>query len=102
MAKITKLFVPDALQVQGKLNIPLVVTKAIEDGVEVYHGFVPGLTVEDCVSPSLDSCKARLKQEAERLIDKYLKEDKEFPFFPTKEEIIENFDGVCNIKFIKI
>lgn len=102
MAKTTKLFVPDAMQMQGQLNVPLVITKVIEDDVELYRGFVPGLTTEDCVSPSLDTCKERLRQDAEKMIDKYLKEGKEFPFFPTKEEIIEDFDGVCNIRFIKI
>ena len=102
MAKTTKLFTPDALVVQGNLNIPLVITKVIEDDVELYHGFVPGFTKEDCVSPDLDSCKRRLKEAAEKLIDQYLQEGKEFPFFPTKDEIIEDFEGVCNIRFIKI
>ncbi len=102
MARITKLFVPDALAVEKELNMPLVITRVVEDDVELYHGFVPGLTKEDCISPSLDSCKARLKKDADKLVDKYLKENIEFPFFPTKEEIIEDFENVCYIKFIKL
>ena len=100
--RVTKLFVPDAMQENKVLNVPMVITRVEEEGVEVYHGFVPGLTKEDSIAVSIDACKKLLKEETEKLVDKYLKEGKEFPFFPTKEEIIQDFDGVCQITFIKL
>ena len=73
MAKITKMFVPDAIQVQKELKIPMVITKKLEDGVEVYHGFVPGLTKEDSISIDLSACKKLLREDTDKLIDSYLK-----------------------------
>ncbi len=102
MARITKMFVPDSMQVQKELKIPMVITKKIEDGVEVYHGFVPGLTKEDCISIEMAACKKLLREDTDKIIDSYLKNQKEFPFFPTKEEIIEDFDNVCQITFITL
>ncbi len=102
MVKITKLFVPDAMQEQKELFVPLVITKVTDDVMEVYHGFVPGLTKEDCVSMSQKTCMKLLKEDVEKLIDKYLEEGLPFPFFPTEEEIYNDFDDVCEIKMIKL
>ena len=102
MARITKLFVPDSMQVEKELKLPLVVTKVAENGVYVYHGFVPGFTKEDCRATTQESCVKMLKGEVDKLIDYYLKNNMAFPFFPTKEEVIADFDNVCHITMIKI
>ncbi len=102
MPKITKLFIPDSLAINAELKIPLVYTKVIEDEVEVYHGFVPGLTLKDSVATSLEACKELLQENVNVIIDKYLDDKKPFPFFPEKEQIINDFEGVCHISYIKI
>jgi len=89
----------DSLSISGEINMPLVI---IKNSNNTFNGFIPGLTKNDIVSDSLDLCKINLKEQALNIIKDYKKNNTPFPFFPTKEELLKDFENVCYISFIKI
>ena len=90
----------DALSISGELSVPLVIIWKTENKQKSFHGFVPALSKKDIISHNLEDCKTALKAEALKLIKQY--KNTEFPFFPSKEEILKDFENVCYLTFIKI
>ncbi len=93
----------DALAQTGEVSIPLVVIKNSMESAKIpYIGFIPGFLMKNINGYTIDECKTKLK---EYLINKLkiMKLNEEpFPFFPTKEEILKDYDNVELVEFIKI
>lgn len=92
----------DTLSINGEIQMPLVILLKTSLTKKEYIGFIPGLTKKDIVSSDLEECKNNLKQCAQDLVKKMATENSPFPFFPTKEEIMSDFENVCYIGFVKI
>lgn len=97
MARITNFGSVDSLQ-NGEQLVPLVVVR--KDSA--YHGFVPGLIFNYVEATNKEECFKNLKEKTLNFIKTMIKEEKPFPFFPNKKEIMEDFESVVDIKFIKI
>lgn len=80
--------------IDGKISIPLVVTK--EEGK--YHGFIPGIVMKDFVCATVSECEEKLKVYIKNYIIDMRKTKKPYPFFPTNEDIKKDFKGVVLIK----
>ena len=85
-------------EVDGTINLPLVITK--EDGK--YHGFIPGIVMQDFVCASTAECETKLKLYVRNYILEMRKTKSPYPFFPTNEEIKKDFKGVVLIKRLMI
>lgn len=94
--------VADSLSVNGEISLPLVVIFKTKLDKKYFHGFIPGITKNDIVSEQLEECKKLLKDTAKTIINEYGESNIPFPFFPTKQELLEDFNNVCYISFIKI
>ncbi len=81
-------------EVDGKVNIPLVITK--ENGG--YHGFIPGIVMKDIVCLTTQECEVKLKDFIKLYVKKAKQENLPYPFFPTNEEIKKDFKNVVVIK----
>ena len=81
-------------ETNGTISIPLVVTKENAK----YHGFVPGIVMNDFVCASTAECEEKLKAYIKNYILDMRKTKKPYPFFPTNEEIKKDFAGVVLIK----
>lgn len=92
----------NSLIASKEVKAPLVILKKIVDNETKYIGFVPGLLMNNIESANIEDVKAKLEKQTKSFINKMLKEDKPFPFFPTKEEIIEDYPETTYLKFIKI
>lgn len=92
----------NALSEMHELSVPIVILQRKKLDQKQYIGFVPALTKKDIVCNSLDECKTILKQAAKDLIVNMYLTNTPFPFFPTKEEILEDFENVCYVSFIKV
>lgn len=92
----------DSLSINGEVHIPLVVLKQSKGGVVKYYGFVPGLSKMDTISTNLEECKQKLKEQTLYTIKEMAINNTPFPFFPTKDEILSDFQNVCFIAFMKI
>ncbi len=89
--------VPKASSVSnGMINIPLVFTK--EKGS--IHGFVPGFSIKDVIATNLQDCKKLLNLYVKEEVLKRIENQDSFPFFPSDDEIYNDFDNV--IKIIRI
>ncbi|MBE7074645.1 MAG: hypothetical protein E7376_01525 [Clostridiales bacterium] len=92
----------DALAISGEVLIPLVILKSNQENSQNFLGFIPGFTMKTIVESSEDICKEKLKK---YLVSK-LKTMKElgepFPFFPTRAEIMSEYDNVKCIEFVKV
>ena len=82
--------------VDGKISIPLVITK--ENGE--YHGFVPGIVMNDIVCKDILECQNKLKEFVKNYVLEARKNNSPYPFFPTNEEIKADFGKVVMIKRI--
>ena len=82
----------------GKISIPMVITK---EGKE-YHGFVPGIVMQDIVNKEIDACKAELDSFTKKRVKNMIVKKVSFPNFPTNQQIKENFEGVVLIKRILV
>ena len=102
--KTTEIFkfepiVQPATSVQdNKVNIPLVFTK--ENGK--YHGFIPGIVMQDIIEDNLDACKLKLVDAVKPILKNKIANNLPFPFFPTNEEIKTDFKNVVLIKRISV
>ena len=77
--------------------IPFVVT--VEN--KIYHGFVPGIVMNDVVCETKEQCIEKLKP----IVKQYVlskKQSLDFPFFPTNEEIKQDFKNVVLIKRVSV
>ena len=97
MARVTNFGAVDAMQA-GELLVPLVVVKSNN----VYNGFVPGLTFNYVENQNKEECFKLLKEKTTNFIKDMVKTNKPFPFFPNKKEIMEDFENVVEVRFIKI
>ena len=103
MVKITTFGKLDALSTCGELRAPMVVLcEKDDDGKKAYIGFVPGILMDNVVSSSKEDCKAKLKEQTMNVLGLKKKKKSEFPFFPNKEEIMQDFENVADVSFIKI
>ncbi len=80
--------------VDKKITIPLVVT--LED--KTYHGFVPGIVMNDIIENDIEKCLNALKEYVKKYVLQKIKNKQPFPFFPTNEEIKSDFKNVVHIK----
>ena len=102
MARITSFGKVDTLTQYGEIAMPLVILKAQNISTTKYIGFIPGITTKDITSNNLDDCKKLLKEQTKKIITQMAKDNIEFPFFPTKEDILKDFKNVVEIIYIKI
>ena len=82
---------------QQTIVIPFVVTRENKE----YHGFVPGIVMNDIVCKTTDECIEKLKP----VVKQYVlskKENLDFPFFPSNEEIKQDFKNVVLIKRVSV
>ena len=87
-----------SLAVNGEIKLPLVVCKEKNQ----YVGFVPGFIMKTIVEKDIDICKIKLKDYAKQEVMRMSKNKQPFPFFPSEEEIFEDFQNVKYLEFIKI
>ena len=99
MAKLTSFGKADSLAISGEIKMPLVVVRA---DTSKYNGFIPGLTAEDVIETNLNNCKQKLNTLAKEIVTAMAQNNVEFPFFPTKKEIMQDFENVVDISFITI
>lgn len=93
----------DALAQTGELSIPLVIIKnSIENVTIPYIGFIPGLLMKNINGYTVDECKAKLKEYLIKKLKIMKANEEPFPFFPTKEEILKEYDNVELVEFVKI
>lgn len=87
---------------EKEICLPMVIRYRKVDGDFAYTGFIPGITTKDVIEKDFEKCKELLKEETKKIVIQYLEEKKIFPLFPTKEELLEDFDDIKSISFIKI
>jgi len=88
---------------EGKdLIVPMVIRKRKINEKMMFTGFVPGFEGRDVIEENIDDCKKKLSSKTQKTVEKMLKENSPFPFFPTKEELMQDFDDVVSICFVKI
>lgn len=92
----------DTLAISGQIEMPLVILQHKSLAKTNYIGFIPGLTKKDVNAENLETCKQKLKDLASNIIENMAINNLPFPFFPTKEEILKDFENVCFVSFIKI
>lgn len=98
MANITSYGRADSL-VAGEVLVPLVVLKKSENS---YAGFIPGFIMKNIMENTAEECFAKLKIYLTQKL-RILKETGEpMPFFPDRKEIMNDFENVHQIQFIKI
>ena len=102
MARVTNFGKIDTLSVSEEISMPLVIIKEINQTETKFRGFIPALTNKDVITDNLDDCKTALKQKAKKIVHQMAKDNLEFPFFPCKEEITNDFKNVYQIIYIKI
>ena len=78
----------------GVVSIPLVITK--ENGK--YHGFVPGFVMKDFIDENKEKCLENLTIYIKNTAKDFVKNKKQFPDFPTNEDIKNDFKYVVTIK----
>ena len=83
------------------ISIPLVFKKTKQDDEIIYTGFVPGIIMRDVICNNLDECKQKLLPIIEDKLKTKVQLQSQMPFFPTNEEILQDFQNVCMIKRIK-
>lgn len=101
MAQITTFGKADSLA-SGEVMIPLVILKRDYDDKSSYAGFIPGFVMKNIVEDSKEECIAKLKAYLSQRLKAMMQNGEEFPFFPTKAEIMKDFENVYSVDFIKI
>lgn len=101
MAQITTFGKADSLSA-GEIMIPLVIIKRDYDDKSSFAGFIPGFVMKNIVENSKEECLAKLKNYLSQRLKAMMKNGEEFPFFPTKDEIMKDFENVYSVDFIKI
>lgn len=92
----------DAMLLSKEVKLPLVVREKVIDGRISYVGFVPGLLMMDIVGYDLETVKKDLETVAKKIVVNMLENNEPFPFFPTKEEILKDFENVVYLKLVKL
>lgn len=92
-----------AFDVENEVTVPCVVLrKKNEANQEVFVGFVPGLVNVNVVEQSQEECLKKLFGKAKDELKSIVKNKQAMPFFPTEQEVRQDFENVCEIKFIRI
>ena len=84
------------------LILPMVIRKRKINNEIKFTGFVPGFEEDDVIENDLETCKTRLLEKTKAKVADMIKSDSPFPFFPNKEELLEDFDDIVNITFVKV
>ena len=93
----------DALAQTGEVSIPLVIIRNTTENVSIpYIGFIPGFLMKNVNGHTVDECKTKLKEYLVKKLKMMKQNDEPFPFFPTKEEIMKDYDNVEIVEFIKV
>ena len=93
----------NALTDLDEVVVPLVVNTSKEkDGTMTYHGFVPGIMIEDVVATDLETVKSALDIKIKKVINNMIDKNIPLPFFPDKDQIIKDYKDVVFIKLLKI
>ena len=92
----------NSLIASKEVKAPLVILKKMEDNTVKYIGFVPGLIMNNVEGSDIELVKTNLTKQTKNFINKMLKDNTPFPFFPTKEEILQDYPDTAYLKFIKI
>ena len=82
-------------------SVPFVFLKKIEEGKQIYRGFVPGIVMKDVISENLETCKTELESKIKEKLKAKVQLASPMPYFPTNEEILKGYDNVCLIKRMK-
>ena len=83
------------------VSVPLCIKKQKENDGVTYIGFIPGIIMRDVTSTSLDDCKEKLLETAKDKLREKASLSGRMPYFPTNDEILQDFDNICLIKRIK-
>lgn len=89
---------PATSVVDGKVTIPLAITK--EDNL--YHGFVPGVVMNDIICEDIKECELKVKDFIRQYVYRQKQQNLPYPFFPSNEEIKSDFKKVVLIKRLTI
>lgn len=100
--RTTSYGIANSMIASKELKAPLVIVKKIDGGNVKYCGFIPGINENDIISSNIETVKIELNKFAKEKFLDMLNSNKPFPFFPTKEEIMNNFENVEYIKFLKL
>lgn len=92
----------DSRDYLDKLVLPMVIRYRKVNDKMVYTGFVPGFEGKDVIDENLESCKAKLFEQTKTAVKEMLAKNKPFPFFPTKEELVADFDDIVSITFVNV
>ena len=92
----------DSRKIYDYLMLPMVIRHRKIDDELVYTGFIPGMTEIDIIEKDFSLCKKQLKSKTRLLVVDYIENNKAFPFFPTKEDLMQDYEDIVSITFIKI
>ena len=92
----------DSRDYMDNIILPMVIRKRKIDNEIKFTGFVPGFYEKDIIEDNLEKCKELLLERTKEKVSKMLKDDSPLPFFPTKEELMEDFNDIVHITFIKV
>lgn len=88
------------MSVIHNLKIPIVVRKKLINDKFVFLGFVPGITKKDIINQDFFACKQLLIKHINDLLlsNPSLTQN---VFFPSKQELLNDFDDIFYIAFLK-
>lgn len=85
----------------SKQKVPLVVQKCTT-GKFAFVGFIPALKLEKVYANSTDECLSLLKELLTKKLKSMALSHEPFPFFPNKDEIVQEYGNVEHITFVKL
>ena len=88
----------DEKKVEQPIVIPFVVTHENNE----YHGFVPGILMQDIICSTKEECIEKLKPFVKKYVIDTKNKQLDFPFFPTNEQIKQDFKNVVLIKRVSV
>lgn len=92
----------DSRDYVNELVVPMVIRKRKINNQIVFTGFVPGFVGKDVIDEDLESCKKKLSEKTKTKLIDMINQNSPFPFFPTKEELLEDFDDIVSITFASV
>lgn len=92
----------DARDYMDNIILPMVIRKRKIENEIKFTGFVPGFSAQDIIKDDLEQCKKILFERTKEKVSKMLEDNSPLPFFPTKEELMEDFNDIVHITFIKV
>jgi len=82
--------IDSAVVTKGRLDIPMV----FEQQGEKVIGFIPGFIMNYIVSDTLEECEEKVYDYLKEKVTDMNAKNEPFPFFPTNEEIVEDFKPI--------